>query len=158
MATFNVKILGVDAIMRKFEQAPKTMAEQSIIIVDDTVAEIARSATNKAANLPKINLNSKYKRTGNLSKSIKSIKYKQGEGASVSAGNELVKYAPYVEFGTGTGFQIDAYPSVKITDVDDYARQFKRGKGSNMPYRPYMFNSYSDAFGKMINKLKNIKL
>lgn len=158
MASFNVKILGVDAIIKKFEQAPQSMATQSIAIIDDTVNEIARSAKNKAANLPVINPNSKYKRTGNLSKSIRAIRYKNGEGASVVAGSASVKYAPYVEFGTGTGFQIDAYPSINLNDVENYAHQFKMGNRSNMPYRPYMFNSYSDAFGKMINKLKNIKL
>lgn len=158
MAKFNVKILGVDAIIKKFEQAPQEMLAQSTVIINDTVMEISSSAKIKAANLPIINPNSKYKRTGNLSKSIRHTKYQKGKGASVSAGNINVKYAPYVEFGTGSGFQIDAYPSVNLADVESYAHQFRMGKGSNMPYRPYMFNTYSESFGKMINRLKKIKL
>ena len=147
MATFNAKITGVDALIRKFEQAPQKMMEQSKVIIDETVVEIARSAKGLVPV-----------KTGHLRGSIRSNKYTPGKGASVSAGNVSIKYAPYVEFGTGDKFQIPVYPNVNMTDLEAYAATFKRTKKVNLPHRPFMFMAYSELLGKMVNKLKKVRI
>jgi len=159
MAKFKVNIYGVDQIIKRFEAAPQAMYNQSKVIIDETVNEMATLAYQKASNLPIINPSSKYKRTNNLANSIRQTKYTPGRGASVSAGNSNVKYAAYVEFGTGQGYGIPVYPNVNMSDLEGYAAKFKRGKRlMGMPYRPYMFDSYSEVFTTMIKKMKAIKI
>ena len=145
---FTAKITGVDALIRKFEQAPQKMMEQSKIIIDETVVEIARSARGIVPV-----------KTGHLRGSIRANKYQLGKGASVTAGNNTsIKYAPYVEFGTGDGFQIPSYPNVNMNDLEAYAATFKRTKKVNLPHRPFMFMAYSELIGKMVNKLKKVRI
>ena len=159
MAKFKVGIYGVNQIIKRFEAAPKNMYIQSKIIIDEAVNEMATKAYQKASNLPIINTNSKYKRTNNLARSIRQTKYTAGKGASISAGNNNVKYAAYVEFGTGQGFGIPVYPNINMGDLEGYAAKFKRGnKLAKMPYRPYMFDSYSEVFSGMLKKMKSIKI
>ena len=104
MAKFKVSIYGVDQLIKRFEAAPQKMYNQSKEIIDEAVNDMATKAYQKASNLPIINPNSKYKRTGNLAKSIRQTKYTAEKGASISAGNGNVKYAAFVEFGTGKGY------------------------------------------------------
>ena len=159
MAKFKVSIYGVDQIIKRFDAAPQSMYNQSKAIIDETVNEMATKAYQKASNLPIINPNSKYKRTNKLANSIRQTKYSPGKGASVSAGNASVKYAAYVEFGTGQGFGIPVYPNINMNDLEGYALSFKKNKKFiGMPYRPYMFNSYSEVLGKMVNKIKKIRI
>ena len=70
------------------------------------------------------------------------------------------KYAAYVEFGTGDfGFGIPVYPNVNMGELEAYALTFKRNKKTiGMPYRPFMFNSYSEVLSKMVNKIKKIRI
>ena len=159
MASFKVNIYGVNQIIKRFEAAPQSMYNQSKAIIDDTINEIATKAYQKASHLPVINPNSKYKRTNNLANSIRQKKYTANQGASVSAGNTNVKYAAFVEFGTGQGFGIPVYSNVNMSNLESYASIFKRGnKLSRMPYRPYMFDSYSEVFSDMLKKMKSIKI
>ena len=159
MAKFKVSIYGVDQIIKRFDAAPQSMYNQSKAIIDETVNEMATKAYQKASNLPIINPNSKYKRTNKLANSIRQTKYSPGKGASVSAGNTNVRYAPYVEFGTGTRFQIPVYPNVNMADLEAYALTFKKSKKViGVPYRPYMFSAYSEVFTSMIKKLKSVKI
>ena len=159
MAKFKVSIYGVNQIIKRFEAAPQSMYNQSKIIIDETVNEMATKAYQKASHLPIINPNSKYVRTNNLANSIRQRKYIPGQGAGISAGNSSVKYAAYVEFGTGQGYGIPVYPNVNMSDLEGYAAKFKRGKRLiGMPYRPYMFDSYSEVFTTMIKIMKAIKI
>jgi HK97 gp10 family phage protein len=159
MAKFKVSIHGVDQIIKRFEAAPQSMYNQSKAIIDEAVNEIATKAYQKASHLPIINPNSKYVRTNNLANSIRQTKYTPGRGASVSAGNSLVKYAAYVEFGTGQGYGIPIYPNINMSNLEQYAAKFRRSKRiMGMPYRPYMFDSYSEVFTTMIKKMKSIKI
>lgn len=145
MATFNAKITGVDAIIRKINNAPKKVAEQSTKIINDSVKEIANAAKAKVPV-----------KTGLLKNSIGYSLYTQGVGASVYADT---RYAPYVEFGTGEKFGIPVYPNINMNDLESYALTFKKNKKFiGMPYRPYMFNSYSEVLGKMVNKIKKIRI
>jgi HK97 gp10 family phage protein len=148
MASFNVKIYGTDAIIKRLNAAPKKMMEESKLIIDAAVIEIAAKAKQQVAV-----------KTGALKASIRHAKYQPGKGASVSAGNTNVRYAPYVEFGTGTRFQIPVYPNVNMADLEAYALTFKKSKKViGVPYRPYMFSAYSEVFTSMIKKLKSVKI
>ena len=148
MASFNVKIYGTDAIIKRLNAAPKKMMEESKLIIDAAVIEISSKAKQRVAV-----------KTGALKASIRHAKYQPGKGASVSAGNTNVRYAPYVEFGTGTRFQIPVYPNVNMADLESYALTFKKSKKViGVPYRPYMFSAYSEVFTSMIKKLKSVKI
>lgn len=149
MATFNAKITGVDAIIRKINNAPKKVAEESTKIINDSVKEIANAAK---ARVPVAKING-----GTLKNSIGYNLYTEGIGASVFADT---RYAAYVEFGTGNfGFGIPVYPNINMNDLEEYALTFKKNKNFiGMPYRPYMFNSYSEVLGKMVNKIKKIRI
>jgi HK97 gp10 family phage protein len=148
MAKFGVKIYGVDAIIKRFDAAPQKMMEESKLIIDAAVIEIAAKAKQQVAV-----------KTGALKASIRHAKYQPGKGASVSAGNTNVRYAPYVEFGTGTRFQIPVYQNVNMADLEAYALTFKKSKKViGVPYRPYMFSAYSEVFTSMIKKLKSVKI
>jgi HK97 gp10 family phage protein len=145
MATFNAKITGVDALIRKYTNAPKTIADESIKIINDSVKEISNAAKAKVPV-----------KTGLLKGSIGYTQYTQGVGASVYADT---RYAAYVEFGTGEKFGIPVYQNINMNDLEAYAFTFKKNKKIiGMPYRPYMFNSYSEVLGKMVNKIKKIRI
>jgi len=148
MASFNVKIYGTDAIIKRLNAAPKKMMEESKLIIDAAVIEMAAKAKQEVPV-----------KTSALKNSIRHSKYQPGKGASVSAGNTNVRYAPYVEFGTGTRFQIPVYQNLNMSDLEAYALTFKKSKKViGVPYRPYMFSSYSEVFTSMIKKLKSIKI
>jgi len=148
MAKFGVKIYGVDAIIKRFDAAPQKMMDESKLIIDAAVIEIAAKAKQEVPV-----------KTGALKNSIRHSKFVPGKGASVSAGNTNVRYAPYVEFGTGTRFQIPVYQNVNMADLEAYALTFKKSnKVIGVPYRPYMFSSYSEVFTSMLKKLKSVKI
>ena len=148
MAKFGVKIYGADAIIKRLEASPQKMMEESKLIIDAAVIEIAAKAKQQVAV-----------KTGALKASIRHAKYQPGKGASVSAGNVNVRYAPYVEFGTGTKFQIPVYQNVNMADLEAYALTFKKSKKViGVPYRPFMFDSYYEVFTSMIKKLKSVKI
>jgi HK97 gp10 family phage protein len=148
MASFNVKIYGTDAIIKRLNAAPKKMMEESKLIIDAAVIEIAAKAKQQVPV-----------KTSALKNSIRHSKFVVGKGASVSAGNTNVRYAPYVEFGTGTRFQIPVYQNLNMSDLESYALTFKKSKKLiGVPHRPYMFSAYSEVFTSMIKKLKSIKI
>ena len=50
-------------------------------------------------------------------------------------------------------------PNINMNDLEAYAFTFKKNKKFiGMPYKPYMFNSYSEVLGKMVNKIKKIRI
>ena len=115
MATFNAKITGVDAIIRKINNAPKKVAEESTKIINESVKEISNAAKSKVPV-----------KTSLLKNSIGYTLYTQGVGASVYANT---RYAAYVEFGTGDfGFGIPVYPNINMNDLEGYALSFKKNK------------------------------
>ncbi len=147
MASFQAKIIGVDAIIRKINAAPQKVAEESVKIINDSVKEIYNAAK---ARVPE-------GKTKVLKNSIGFTTYAQGVGASVFAS---AYYAAYVEFGTGSSYGIPPYKNINRSDLEAYALTFKVREDEiiGRPYRPYMFNSYSEVLGKMINKIKKISI
>lgn len=85
---------------------------------------------------------------GGLKQSIKT--FHSGKKAFVEAGK---KYAPFVEFGTGS--KVDLTDMKALGIPESYAKQFK-GKGIrdiNLPARPFLFPSARTEF---LNLLKRI--
>ena len=146
MGDFNVSIIGGDALVRKLQKATQTIQIETVKIINESVKEISVAAKAKVPV-----------KTGYLKGTIGYTTYQEGEGATVYAD---AHYAPYVEFGTGDfGFGIPVYPNVNMSELEAYALTFKRNKKTiGMPYRPFMFNSYSVVLSKMVNKIKKIRI
>ena len=85
MASFDVTIDGGNALVKKLQKASETIQMETVKIINESVKEISIKANQRALNLPKINPNSKYKRTNNLANSIGFTTYAEGEGATVFA-------------------------------------------------------------------------
>ena len=151
MATFRVQVQGLKDLRSRFKQAPQTIENQVKKIIDESVIEMQ----NRAKNHVPI-------KTGALKSSITHRPFNYKTGALLMAGNNSnVKYAPYVEFGTGKLFQIPAYPNVNLTDLEAYAFTFKKTnprKEVNLPHRPYMFMAYYEVYSSMIKRIKGIKI
>ena len=146
MGSFDVNIDGGNALVKKLQKAAETIQMETVKIINESVKEISNSAKSKVPV-----------KTGFLKGSIGYTTYKEGEGATVYAN---ARYAAYVEFGTGDmGFGIPVYPNVNMNELEAYALTFKKNKKFiGMPYRPFMFNSYSEVLGKMVNKIKKIRI
>lgn len=155
MARFEIKVFGREKLQKMFAEAPQKMAKQAADIIYDTAVEIE----NKAKNRVKVD-------TSALRSSIRATKLSNGS-AMVKAGlsnvsnakGHLINYAAFVEFGTGR----EPRASYKILDnsaITIYAGEFK-GKGLRRVVRepsPYLFNSADELMGKMINKIKKIRI
>ena len=93
------------------------------------------------------------KDNNDLMKSIKA--QRKGDEAVVEA---KMKYAPYVEFGTGQLVDLSELDELGIPE--SYAEQFRGKKEVNLPARPYLYNSARQALREMLSnmnrKIKNI--
>ena len=78
---------------------------------------------------------------------------------TVAFGGNAAPYAPYVEFGTGRGFGIPTYKyGLTQNRLMSFAGQFKTGGNkNNMPYRPYLFNSFDKQYSALFRSLNNFK-
>jgi hypothetical protein len=155
MARFQVKIEGKDAILNKFRQAPQIMTKEASKIIYETAVEIENKAKNRVAV-----------DTSALRSSIRATKLSNGS-AMIKAGlsnvtnskGHLINYAAFVEFGTGKKPNT-AYKTLNNTGIATYAESFI-GKGKRKQYREpdaYLFNSTDDLIGKMVNRIKKIKI
>jgi HK97 gp10 family phage protein len=149
MSSFDVTIYGGNALVKKLQKASITIQTETVKIINESVKEIATAAKVKAPKAEKDG--------GTLKNSIGYTIYAEGVGATVFAS---ARYAAYVEFGTGNfGFGIPVYPNLDMNELEAYALTFKKNKNFiGMPYRPFMFNSYSEVLGKMVNKIKKIRI
>jgi HK97 gp10 family phage protein len=151
MATFGVQVEGLKELRSRFKQAPKTIENQVKKIIDESVIDMQNRAKR---HVPV--------KTGALRASITHRPFNYQTGALLMAGNNsTVRYAPYVEFGTGHKFQIPVYPNINMTDLEAYAFTFKKNnpkKQVNLPHRPYMFLAYYEVYSNMIKRIKGIKI
>jgi hypothetical protein len=146
MGAFSVKAKGLDFLEKRIKNAHIKITEQYIKIIDESVIEISKLAENKVPR----------GKTDILAGSIGYTLYNVASGASVYAS---AHYAPYVEFGTGQNFGIPSYRNINSSKLNAYAFTFKRKKQViGRPYKPFMFNSYSEVYTKMLGKLKKIKI
>jgi hypothetical protein len=161
MATFTIDTKALNKIQDRFKQTAELYKAYAIQEVDKAVKAMELEAASKAGNLPRLrNIPKKpYKRTGKLAQSISSMPYKNGY-ATFSMGNDTVKYAPYVEFGTGGGFGIPAYKFITKKPLKNFAAQY-RGSGLrqyNMENRPFFFNTFDEKFATLLKTLKSYKV
>ena len=64
-------------------------------------------------------------------------------------------YAPFIEFGTGT--KVFNNPDYEFTaEEKQYASQFKRGPGRNMPAKPALFPSWDEERPKFIKNVEEV--
>lgn len=156
MARFNLKVTGSDKVLRMFQQAPEVMTKEASKIIYETAVEIENRAKARVAV-----------DTGALRQSIRATKLSDGS-AMVKAGlpnvsnakGHRINYAAYVEFGTGQGYRTPSYKNLDNAELDTYASEFI-GLGIRRVDRlpgPYLFNSASELIGKMVNRIKNIKI
>lgn len=151
MATFGVQIEGLKQLKSRFEKAPESVENQIKKIIDESVIDMQNRAKR---HVPV--------KTGALKASITHRPFNYRTGAMLMAGNRTtVKYAPYVEFGTGSEFQIPAYPNVNLDYLEGYAFTFKKQNPKrkvNLPHRPYLFLAYYEVYSNMIKRIKGIKI
>lgn len=155
MARFQVNIHGKDAILNKFKQAPQIMTKEAAKIIYETAVEIE----NKAKNRVPVD-------TSALRSSIRATKLSNGS-SMIKAGlsnvsnskGHLINYAAFVEFGTGRKPNT-AYKMLDNAAITKYAEDFK-GMGKRKVKRDadaYLFNSTDELIGKMVNRIKKIKI
>jgi HK97 gp10 family phage protein len=155
MARFGMKVYGLDAIKKKFAAAPQIMTKEAANIIYETAVEIENKAKNRVAV-----------DTGALRSSIRATKLSNGT-SMIKAGlsnvsnskGHLINYAAFVEFGTGQKPNL-AYKRLDNSALTIYAGEFK-GKGLRKVQRtaqPYLFNSADELFGKMVERIKKIKI
>lgn len=151
-----LEVKGLNSLKKKFATTYEGFKLHTIDALNDMVKEVAIEASADAADLPHLSTNSLYKRTGNLSRSIRSIPF-NGKYAEIVVGNSLVDYGAYVEFGTGNGFGIPKRKyGMTSKNIEPYASLFK-GKGirkHNMPYRSYLFNNFEIGYSKALKRIR----
>jgi HK97 gp10 family phage protein len=147
MSSFDVTIDGGNALVKKLQKASEKIQMETVKIINESVKEIANSARTKVP----------VGKTQILKNSIGFTTYAEGIGATVFAS---AFYAAYVEFGTGNSYGIPPYKNINRSKLEAYALTFKVRKDEliGRPYRPFMFNSYSEVLGKMVNKIKKIRI
>lgn len=155
MARFEMKVYGLDAIKRKFAQAPEIMTKEAANIIYETAVEIENRAKSRVAV-----------DTGALRSSIRATKLsngtsmiKAGLSNTSNAKGHLINYAAFVEFGTGKE-PVTSYKRLDNAALKVYAGEFQ-GKGLRQVLRtpgPYLFNSADELFPKMVERIKKIKI
>ncbi len=155
MARFRMTVTGSDAIIKKFKLAPQVMALESSKIIYETAVEIENKAKTRVAV-----------DTGALRSSIRATKLTDGS-SMIKAGlsnvsnskGRLINYASFIEFGTGRKPNL-AYKNLNNTQLLSYAAEFKRMgiKKIVKQARPYLFNSTDELIGKMVNRIKKIRI
>ena len=162
MATFTIDSKKLTILQEKYKVAAETYKAYAIGELNKAVDAMQVQAAAKAGNLPYLPTKAKvrYERTGNLARSIKSTHYNPNLGyAQLSMGSQTVRYAPYVEFGTGKGFNIPSYKFKMRKPLDSFASQFRGTnlKNYNMPSRPFFFKAFDDKFSSLLQSLKKYK-
>jgi hypothetical protein len=155
-----IEARGLNSLKKKFSEGYSKFQSHVISELNVMATDTAADAKIEASNLPYNNPNTTYKRTNNLANSIVAIPY-NGSFVEIKAGNNVVDYAAYVEFGTGTGVGIPTYKyGLSSRNIEPYASIFKggNGKNSNMKFRPYLFPAFVEQYSKALRKINSFKL
>ena len=139
-----------------------TQFDETLVKLENLTQKLKNDIINETnASALKIQSEAKKNAPANFGTLRGSIHLKEDGGIDKKVyivGSDLL-YAPYVEFGTGTRFQIPVYQNLNMSDLEAYALTFKKSKKViGVPYRPYMFSAYSEVFTSMIKKLKSVKI
>lgn len=132
---FKAQIKGLDKLLKDIKTKSADLQEE----VQEEINDFSRRVVAKAKNrVPKD--------TGRLGQAIQANPLDLGVVIEAN-----IKYAAYVEFGTGSFVKVPA-------GLEDYAIQFK-GKGIkkvNLPARPFLFNSFFEEQKSLIDNLKKV--
>ena len=134
MTKVNVELKGVDALLKKFKDIGKEAEHIADVETKDSANEIEKNAKLLVPA-----------DTGRLRGSITIQKIQDAAYRIYTS----VKYAPYVEFGTG---RLTEVPN----ELQSLASKF-RGKGIrevNLPARPFMYPSFIKEKPLYIKKLE----
>jgi HK97 gp10 family phage protein len=136
-----VKIEGVKEAIRNIEQWEVEKLRQSKLQVERSAINIEREAKN-AAPVDMGILRSSIAKTVTASDSGRVLEAEVGTS---------VEYAPFVEFGTGSGVSVPA-------GQEEFAMQFKgkTGRKRNMPARPFLFPAWEKERPKFVNAMEDI--
>lgn len=154
--TMDVK--GLHDLSKKYSKIAEEFKAFAIVELDKAVKKMEIEAQKKSsiAKLERIFPNSKYERTGNLSRSIYSRPYSGGY-ATIGMGNGIT-YAPYVEFGTRRGYGMPYSASSSIKSMaQNIAIQYKGNNIRNfkMKARPFFFNTINNNMNALYRKLNS---
>lgn len=130
-----MKVRGLDSLVSKLRKLPDDIQMD----VKADIRDAADSIVMDAGDATPVDL-------GYLKNSITSSPRRGGLDYVVRVG---AKYAPYIEFGTGTEVEIP-------NELTEYASQFK-GAGKitiNLPARPFFFPAYFKHRAELIKTLK----
>jgi hypothetical protein len=155
MARIKVNVSGFEYVKKKLDTAPQILFKQASTIIYETAVEIENKAKNRVAV-----------DTDALRSSIRATKLSNGS-SMIKAGlsnvsnskGHLINYAAFVEFGTGRSPNL-SYKNLNNTAITVYAGTFK-GRGLRKVERtpgPYLFNSTNELVGKMVERIKKIKI
>ena len=147
------KSKSVTNLSKRLKEAPHAITQQIQKIINESVIMIENNARARAPQ----------GKTGLLKASIYSTPYTMNAGARVGSGGRMGResnYSPFVEFGTGSLFNIPSYKNINKARLEGYAQTFKRNNGNvvNLPHRPFLFLSASEELYKMVNQIKKIKI
>jgi HK97 gp10 family phage protein len=136
-----VRIDGLSEAIRDLKEWEQDKIRRTAMQVERSAINIERDAKNAAP----VDM-------GILRSSIAKTVTATDKGRVVSAEvGTNVEYAPFVEFGTGSG--------VSVPDgQQEYALQFKgkTGRKRNMPARPFLFPAWEKERPKFVNAMEDI--
>ena len=140
-------IKGLDNVLKNLSKFGDEVLDLVIEVTDANVKEIVAEAKRRAP-VDKGNLQQSI--YGNVIKSKKHLLLYE-----IGVGGAATKYAPYVEFGTGT--KVDLSLLKKAGFPNSFAAKFK-GKGIkkvNIQPQPYFFPAYLNGRRKYVKDLNN---
>jgi len=133
-----LEVKGLKEVLSRLNNVPKEVAKEIDLELQASARVIVREA--------KANVRGRVKNENGALLNAISYEHKGDMSYEVVAQKF---YAPFVEFGTGTRVNVPA-------GLEEYAMQFYRGPGVNIPATPYLFPAYEEERKKLIDRLKNI--
>jgi hypothetical protein len=136
------KIEGLDALIKRLGKLP--------IEIEKEVAEEVNASALSIQNKAKKSVAANSTDNGTLLGSIQLVSVLKDKRILYTVGSRL-KYAPYVEFGTGGTVNVPA-------GYEDFAIQFK-GKGIrkvNLRPRPYLIPAFESEMPILRKNIKNV--
>lgn len=135
-AGFSFRMEGLDKLIHKLDELPKSLTAE---IEGELIAGARKIERNAKTDAPAD--------TGRLRNSISMHKIGPISFEVIAQ----VKYAPFVEFGTGTLVRVPA-------GLESYAMQFKGSQAPwvALPARPFLFSNYLRERPEIIKRLKAV--
>jgi hypothetical protein len=155
MARFKFNVSGFEYVKKKLDNAPQILMKEASSIIYETAVEIENKAKNKVpVDTEALRSSIRATRLPNGSSVIKA-----GLSNVSNSKGHLINYAAFVEFGTGQKPNT-AYKFLSNTGIATYAETFM-GKGirnQRTTPKPYLFNTTDELLGKMVDRIKKIKI